>query len=64
MNKDACKALSDITIQAIMFDMDVDWETLQLTPKVKKEPEPFWKRKWRENREYQDFNELQDVDQE
>ncbi len=41
------KTVNDIKIQAMMFDMDIDWEMLQLIPKVKIET-PFWIVRWQE----------------
>lgn len=42
------KAVADLTIQSMMFDMDIDWETLSLIQKKPKIEEPFWLRKWKE----------------
>lgn len=39
--------INDIKIRAMMFDMEVDWETLQLIPKQKKHIESVWLHNWR-----------------
>lgn len=58
------KILADLEVQAVMFDMEVDWETLTLVPKKKKIEAPVWIRRWRENRENADFDEYIDIDRE
>lgn len=58
------KALANLRVQAMIFDMEVDIETMSLVPKKPPVIEPFWIRRWRENREAADFNETMDVDQE
>ena len=62
MDEKLHKAYADMQIQAIMFNMDIDWETLTLTEKVKVEPEPRWLIGWKAKREESDFNELMDID--
>ncbi len=56
--------VADLKIQAIMFDMDIEWETLVLVPKVKVVPEPFWLERWKIKRAESDFDELIDIDRE
>lgn len=58
------KAVADIQIQSMMFDMAIDWETFELIPKAKKDTTPIWIKKWRDNREASDFDEQFDIDQE
>ena len=42
------KALSaDLKVQAMMFDMDIDWETLELTAKNDYK-EAVWLTRWKE----------------
>jgi hypothetical protein len=40
------KAVADLMVQAMMFDMDIDWENGTLTQKRVDAPEPFWKKRW------------------
>lgn len=42
------KAVADLKIQAMMFSMDIDWETLALIPLRKKEEPPIWVKKWQD----------------
>lgn len=63
-DKTATKAVSkyaDLQVQSMMFDMDIDVETWSLVPKAKDET-PIWIKRWRENRESADFDELMDID--
>lgn len=53
MSKAQRKAYADLLIQAMLFDMDVDWETWTLVPK-KKDTVPFWQKKWRANEQSAD----------
>lgn len=62
MDEEVIKAVADIQIQAIMFSMEIDWETLTLIEKIKVEPEPQWLISWKAKREESDFNELMDID--
>lgn len=43
----AAAVLADLTVQAMMFDMDVDIETVSLVPK-RKDNVPMWTKRWRE----------------
>lgn len=47
MGKLLNKTLADLHIQAMLFDMDVDWETLQLAPKSDYTA-PMWLTRWKE----------------
>lgn len=57
------KKYNDLKIQAMMFDMDIDVETLTLMPKAV-DTTPIWLKKWREKRNGQDFSEYTDLDRE
>lgn len=37
-----------------MFDMEIDWETLTLTPKVK-DTTPIWIKRWQEKQAESDY---------
>lgn len=39
--------LDDLKIQAMLFNMDIDIETLSLEPKLKDET-PVWLKRWKE----------------
>lgn len=41
------KALTDLEVKAMMFDMDIDIETWSLVPK-NKYAEPIWITRWKE----------------
>lgn len=41
--------LGDLEVQAMIFDMEIDYEALTVTPKV--EPQPFWITRWKEKQE-------------
>lgn len=45
---DLITLINGLKIQAIMFDMDIDWETLELIPIKKQEEPPIWIKKWRD----------------
>lgn len=53
---------ADLQVQAMMFNMDIDWETLSLEPKREEVIEPLWLTRWKEKREHSDFNEYFDID--
>lgn len=57
------KKVADLKIQAMMFDMDIDFETLELIPKTK-DTTPIWIKRWNEKRASADFNEYFDIDKE
>jgi len=40
------KKINDLKIQAMLFDMDIDWETASLVPKRK--VEKTWLDKWKD----------------
>lgn len=54
MNDLVNKKVADIKIQSMMFDMDIDWETLELIPKTK-ETTPIWIKRWREKQDNSDY---------
>lgn len=62
MEKAFTKISSDLLIQSMMFNIDIDWETLTLINKVKAQPESRWLIGWKAKREDSDFNELLDID--
>lgn len=45
------KAIADIKVRAMMFDMDVDWETVTLVPKQKQTQDPQWLINFKNKRE-------------
>lgn len=48
------KAIADIKVRAMMFDMDIDWETASLIPKRKQTQEPQWLINFKNKREQSD----------
>ncbi len=48
------KAVADIKIKAMMFDMDIDWETASLIPKRKEAQEPQWLINFKDKRQQSD----------
>lgn len=46
--------VDDLKIQAMMFDMDIDWEAASLMPKRKDET-PFWVKRWQEKQAGSDY---------
>lgn len=58
------KLVADLQVRAMMFDMCVDWETLELVPKVQVQEDPFWLTRWKEKRDQSDFDEYIDIDKE
>lgn len=61
LSKEASDKIDDLKVQAMMFDMEVDWETLQLVPKRIDET-PSWIKRWRERLNDQDFDPRFDID--
>lgn len=57
------KKIANLKIQAMMFDMDIDYETLELVPK-QKDTTPIWIKIWRDKRDESDFDENFDIDKE
>jgi hypothetical protein len=45
---------ADLKIQAMMFDLDVDWESLELTPK-RTDTQPFWVKNWKDKLNESDY---------
>ena len=45
--KKLVKKVADLKIQSMMFDMDIDYETLSLVPKIEYR-EPKWLSSWKE----------------
>lgn len=50
---DVIREVNDLLEQADLFDMEVDWETLELVPKNTFE-EPYWLRNYRERQNNSD----------
>lgn len=44
------KTVADLLVQAMMFDMGIDWETGLLVPK-QQDNTPFWLKRWKENQQ-------------
>lgn len=44
------KQIAELTLQAEIFDLDIDWETLTLVPRDNY-VEPFWLTRWKEKPE-------------
>lgn len=57
------EVISELKIQAMIFDMDIDYEALALIPK-RKDNTPVWIKRWNEKRAEADFDELIDIDRE
>lgn len=55
-------ALANVQIQAMMFDMDIDYETLTLQPKKKTVEDPYWLVKFKDQRANADFDTNFDID--
>lgn len=49
------EVINDLKIQAMMFDMCVDWETLELVP-VTKDVTPIWVKRWKEKQANSDYD--------
>lgn len=47
LTKSQLKVIADLKVQAMIFDMDIDWETLSLTPKTI-DNKPFWLIRWQD----------------
>ncbi len=48
------EVINDLKIQAMMFDLSIDWESLELVPVVKDQT-PVWIKKWRNKFEESDY---------
>lgn len=46
MNKQMTAVYNDLLAQAMMFDMQVDWETLELVPKTELPQHPSYLQRW------------------
>lgn len=57
------EAYADQQVQAMIFDMDVDIETLSLIPKSTYK-EPAWLSRWKEKQNGADFDTYFDIDRE
>ncbi len=55
--------LDDLQVQSMLFDMEIDYETLTLQPKSDYK-EPFWLTNWKEKERGKDFEERFDIDAE
>lgn len=54
IDKRATKKVANLKVQAMMFDMDVDWETLTLVAKHK-DTTPTWIKRWQEKQAESDY---------
>lgn len=59
----AALILDDLEVQAMVFDMDIDIETLTLQPKNNYK-ESIWITRWKEKRHDADYDEQLDIDRE
>lgn len=48
MNKAFETKYNDLLVQSMLFDMDIDIETLTLTPKASQDETPVWLTRWKE----------------
>lgn len=48
------RKVADLKIQAMMFDLDIDFETLELIPKETYK-EPFWLSRWKDKLDNSDY---------
>lgn len=55
LTEEQIKKIDDLRVQAMLFDMDIDWETASLVPKTKDET-PFWIKKWKEKQYGADYD--------
>lgn len=53
------KTLNDLQIKSMLFDMDIDYETLSLTEKRVDET-PIWLKRWQDKRREMDYDEYYD----
>lgn len=53
--------VADLKVKALIFDMDVDIETLTLVPKSTYK-EPSWIARWKEKQHDEDFDTQFDID--
>ena len=58
------KKMADLKVQAMMFDMDIDWETLEVVPKSKAKLEAVWLTRWKDKVDQSDFDTNFDIDKE
>lgn len=54
LTDDELEVINDLKIQAMLFDMNIDWETLELEPK-RKDKQPFWVKRWQDNFKESDY---------
>lgn len=57
LKKQLLDILDDLTVQSMIFDMDIDYETLTLQPKSDYQ-EPFWLTRWKEKESGKDFDNI------
>lgn len=55
------KRISDLQVKAMLFDMDVDWEILDLVEK-NGVLDAVWLRRWKDKKNQSDFDEYLDID--
>lgn len=61
MTEEAQRTYADLRIQAMLLDLAVDWETLDLVPKSDYRA-PQWLTAWKNKQEEADFDERMDID--
>lgn len=57
------KKITDLKIQAMLFDMSIDWERATLTSKTLQTC-PLWLTRWKDKKNQSDFDEYFDLDKE
>lgn len=57
LKKQLLNTLDDLTVQSMIFDMDIDYETLTLQPRSDYK-EPFWLTNWKEKESGKDFDNI------
>ena len=56
-DKQILKRVADLKIQAMLFGMEIDWDTLSLTEIIKHKAKP-WLERWREKESGRDFTNI------
>lgn len=55
--------LADLKVKAMLFNMDIDWEILDLVPKASQKA-PNWLTRWKNKQAEADFDNALDAEQE
>lgn len=53
------KRVDELTVQSMMFGLDIDWETNSLIEPVE-DTTPIWLKRWREKRRQSDNDPMED----